>query len=34
MNVENGFSPAHSNSAVKVINNSQVSDLSISGLQI
>ena len=32
MNVENGFSPAHSNSEVKVINNSQVSDLSISGL--
>ena len=32
MNVENGFSPAHSNSEVKVINNSQVSDLSISGV--
>jgi protein-disulfide isomerase len=32
MNVENGFSPAHSNSEVKVTNNSQVSDLSISGL--
>jgi protein-disulfide isomerase len=32
MNVENGFSSVHSNSAVKVINNSQVSDLSISGV--
>ena len=32
MNVEKGFSPAHLNSAVKAINNSQVSDLSISGV--
>jgi protein-disulfide isomerase len=31
-NVENAFSPAHPKSEVKAINNSQVSDLSISGL--
>jgi protein-disulfide isomerase len=33
MNVENGFSSAHLNSEVKAFNNSQVSDLSISGLK-
>jgi protein-disulfide isomerase len=33
MNVENGFSSAHLNSEVKAFNNSQVSDLSTSGLK-
>ena len=32
-NVENGFSPAHSNSEVKAINNSQVNESSLSSLK-